>query len=117
MKRQSQEEPLPPEATGEYSTLTLGSSWGAVSLLFFVLAITSRQLVRLLPPELHGWNIMPPVAVLAVPPLSLVGLLLGVIGLKREGRRGLALLGTGLNGIVFLLSVALLLGFWWVRMR
>ena len=117
MKRQAQEEPLPPEATGEYATLKLGSSWGAASLLFFVLAIASRQLVRLLPPELQGWNIMPPIAVLAVPPLSLVGLLLGAIGLKREGRRGLALLGTGLNAVVLLLSLALLLGFWWVRMR
>ena len=97
--------------------MTVGSAWGIASLLFFIAAITARQLVRLLPSHLQGWNILPPAAVLAVPPLALIGLLLGLVGMRRRSRRTLALLGAALNGIVLVLAIALLVGFWWVRMR
>ena len=118
MSTRSPGEPPPVlDDASEYASLRLGSAWGVTSLLFFACSIGARQLVRLLPPHLQGWNIMPPMAVLVVPPLALAGLLAGLVGMRSKERRTLAQIGAALNGIVFLLSLALLLGFWWVRLR
>lgn len=110
-------DPPPIDDTSEYASLTLGSGWGISSMFFFVCAIGARQLVSWLPFNLQGWSSTPPMAVLAVPPLALVGLILGLVGLRRRKRRTLALLGATLNGIVLILAVALLAGFWWIRLR
>ena len=107
---ESLDDPPPIDQTSEYASLTLGSGWGVMSLLFFFFAIGARQLVRWLPPQLQGSSLMPPVAVLAVPPLALIGLVFGLMGLRRGKRRTLSLLGATLNGIVMILSIALLLG-------
>lgn len=118
MKRErSDDDTSPVESTGEYATIGLRSVWGSLSLLVFVAAVAARQLVRLLPSHLQGWGTMPPLAVTAVPPLALLGLLLGVVGLRRERRRTLALMGVLLNGIVLVATLLFLAGFWWVRLR
>lgn len=117
MPSERREDPPALDESSEYAAVTLGSVWGIASLLLFVCAISTRQLVRFLPPHQQGWNLLPPVAVLAVPPLALIGLVLGLVGLRRSRRRTLALLGAALNGVVLLLAIALLVGFWWVRLR
>ena len=70
----------------------------------------------MLPSSLQGWSIMPPLAVMVVPPLALLGLIAGLVGLRRGGRI-LATLGALLNGIVLVATLVFLLGFWWVRLR
>lgn len=115
--RGTEEDTSPVEPAGEYATITLRSVWGSVSLLLFVAAVGARQLVRLLPAHLQGWHIMPPLAVLAVPPLAVLGLVAGLVGLRRERRRTLAAVGTLLNAIVLVATLVFLAGFWWVRLR
>lgn len=115
--RRSDDDTSPVESTGEYATISLRSVWGSLSLLLFVAAVGARQLVRLLPGHLQGWGIMPPLAVMVVPPLALAGLLVGWVGLRRERRRTLAVLGVLLNGIVLVATLLFLAGFWWVRLR
>ena len=112
----SPDDTTPVEYSGEYSTITLRSAWGSLSLLFFLAAVGARQIVRLLPSSLQGWNVMPPLAVILVPPLALLGLLAGLVGLRRGGRI-LATLGALLNAIVLVATLVFLLGFWWVRLR
>lgn len=107
----------PPPGGGEYTTVSLGSVWGVASLLLFVAALTARQLLGLLPFQLQGYHLMPPLAVRLTPVLAVAGVLLGLIGLRRERRRSVALLGIGLNTIVVILSSLFLIGFWWVRLR
>lgn len=116
-RRRPEEDTSPIEPTGEYATVTLRSVWGSLSLLLFLTAVGARQLVRLLPPRLQGWHMMPPLAVLAVPPLALLGLLVGLVGLRRERRRTVPMLGTLLNAIVLAATLVFLAGFWWVRLR
>ncbi len=107
----------PPPPGGEYSTVSLGSAWGMISLACFAASMAANQLVSLLPPHLQGRYLLPPLVVRIIPALTLVGILLGVIGLRRERRRTLALLGIVLNGIVLVLVATFMIGFWWVRLR
>jgi hypothetical protein len=103
----------------EYSTVTLGSLWGVLSIACFGAALVTRQLVRwLLPPVQQGFHLSPPLAVRIVPVLALIGIVLGLIGLRRErNNRSLSLLGLALNGVTLLLVGAFAIGFWWVRFR
>ena len=107
------------EGGGEYSTVSLGSIWGVLSIGCFGAAIATRQMVRLfLPPHLRGFDLSPPLAIRLVPVLALIGVALGLIGLQRErNNRGLSLLGLALNSVTLLLIGAFAIGFWWVRLR
>lgn len=107
----------PPPGADEYSAVSLGSIWGIASLILFVAALTARQLLALLPLQMRGYHMMPPLAVSLTPALGLAGVMLGLVGMRRQNRRTVALLGLGLNAIVVLLSSIFLIGFWWVRLR
>ena len=107
----------PPPGTGEYSTVSLRSTWGIASLLLFAAALAVREILGLLPPRLQGHYLIPPLAVRLTPLLSLVGLLFGLIGLRRGARRTIALFGVGLNGIVLVLSTLFMVVLWWVWLR
>jgi hypothetical protein len=103
----------------EYSTISLDSVWGVLSIVCFAAALATRQLVRwLLPLPQQGFQLSPPLAVRIVPVLALIGIVLGLIGLRRERKnRSLSLLGLALNGVTLLLVGAFAIGFWWVRFR
>ena len=107
----------PPPGGDEYSAVSLGSIWGVASLVLFVSALSVRQLLGWLPPRLQGYYLMPPLAVRLTPALALVGILLALIGARRENRRTVALLGLGLNAVVVLVSSVFMAVFWWVWLR
>ncbi|MDX1630933.1 MAG: hypothetical protein R3234_03680 [Thermoanaerobaculia bacterium] len=100
----------PPE--DEYALVDLGGGPGLLSILFFVLALGSRFLVELIPVEMRPfpWNILLPG--LGVPVLAGIGLLLGLVGLRRASGRGFARVGVLLNSIAVLLSVLAILAFY-----
>lgn len=88
-----------------YDAVALPDLWGVFSLAFFLGAMTTRYLVRLLPPELQGWDRLPPNAVVAVPLLAAVGLTAALWGGRR--RSLLCRAGFYLNLSLLLLSAAL----------
>jgi hypothetical protein len=106
----SEAPPLPPG--GEYATISVGCVWGVASLLLFAASLMTRQLVGFLPPHLQGYYLMPPLVVRLTPLIALIGLLVGMIGVRRKTPRSLALLGAGLNVVVVLLSSLFFIGFW-----
>lgn len=99
----------PPE--DEYALVSLGGGPGLLSLVFFVLALGSRFLVDLLPPEMRPfpWGILLPG--LGVPVLSFLGLLFGLVGVRRASGRGFARMGILLNSIALVLSALAILAF------
>jgi len=107
----------PPPGGGEYSAVSLGSAWGIASLLLFVGALSTRQLLGLLPLRLQGHYMLPPLAVRLTPALAVVGVLFGLIGMRRESRRTVVLLGLSLNAIVVVLSLLFMMVLWWVWLR
>ena len=94
----------------------LGDYWGLVSLICFTGSLTTRYLVALLPPRLQGYQMMPPLAVVLVPILSLLGMLVGLLGSRRTRTYSTARVGFLLNLVVFSLSV-LWVGLIWVYLR
>jgi hypothetical protein len=88
-----------------------------ISLACFTASMAASRLVSLLPAHLQGRTMMPPLVIRIIPAITLAGILLGLIGLKRERQRTLSRLGIALNGIVLALVTAFMIGFWWVRLR
>jgi hypothetical protein len=97
---------------GAYDTISLFEYFGIASILLFLAAVASRQIVNLLPYRMQGYTMMPPLAVILVPCFSSCGLLLAFLGRKRGSA---ARFGLVANGIVFALSMLLVLAAWWWR--
>jgi uncharacterized membrane protein len=102
----------PPE--DEYAVVQVGGSLGVVSIAFFVLALGSRFLVELIPREWRPfpWRVLLPA--LGVPVLAGIGLLFGLLGLRRERGRGFARVGVFLNTVAIALSALAILAFFWI---
>ena len=96
--------PLPNYTEGEYGTLDLPDGWHVVSLACFALSLVARFLVKLLP---AGHYFFPRVLLpgIAVFTLAALGLLCGLLGLRKIRGRGLAKVGVFLNGVVLALAV------------
>jgi hypothetical protein len=106
-----------PDLDDEYQPVAISDYWGLISLLFFLAAMTTRFLVRLLPPGMRGYGTLPPLAAKAVPLLALVGILASLAGLRRKRQDVVARLGLLFNLVVFILGSLFLLAFWIIRMR
>ena len=94
-------------AEDDYEVIPLKVSWAALSILFFLLALPARDLLQLLPwrPQRPWiWPLVPPMVILG---LSFLGLLSGLLGLKFSDRRGMARIGTFLNGVVLAIVLAI----------
>lgn len=98
---------------GEYGALDLPDAWHALSLVLFTASLGARYLVRLLPLEGSYFTrvLLPPLTVFA---LAGVGLLCGLVGLRRPQGRGVARVGVFLNAIV--LALAALAAVWFFRL-
>ena len=97
---------------GEYDAVSFDISWAGLSIVFFLLNLPAPYLVRLQPwrpQEIWMWPLITPM-VLGL--ISLVGLICGLLGLRFSQSRGMARLGTLLNGVVVGLIFLL-----WVVMR
>lgn len=84
----------------EYEAVSLRPSWGAVSLIFFLLTLPAKTLLRLQPwrpAQLWMWPLVP---VVAIAVLSFLGLLAGLLGLRLSESRGMAKIGVLLNAVV-----------------
>lgn len=96
---------------GEYGALDLPDAWHVVSLALFVASLGARFLVRLLPLQGSFFTrvFLPGLVVFA---LAGLGLLCGLIGLRRPQGRDVAKVGVFLNAIVLgLAALATLLFF------
>jgi hypothetical protein len=97
--------PLPtPGSDDEYSAVETGAVVPLLSLIFFLLALSSRYLFDLLPPGLIRLPYPALLPALAVPVFSGLGLLLGLLGLRSTHGRGLARLALFVNAVALALS-------------
>ena len=95
----------------EYAPLDLGVGLHVVSLLFFCGALASRHLVALLPAEYQRFPTGIFLTALGVPAMSGVGLLVGLVGLRRRDGGGLAKIAVFLNATALVLSGLAILAF------
>lgn len=95
--------PLPHYTEGEYGSLDLPDAWHVASLACFAASLSARFLVRLLPAghTFFGRVFLPGLAVFA---LAGLGLVFGLLGLRKSRGRGLARVGVFLNATVLALS-------------
>jgi hypothetical protein len=104
---------------GEYGVVALPDAWHVLSLACFLAALGARFLAALLPRGFsHGWPpgwggflYRPLLTALLVPAFAGLGLLFGLLGLRRPESRSAARLALGLNGIVLALSALALLAY------
>ena len=104
----------PPLEDDEYAALDVSTGWPVLSLACFVGALGARFLVRLIPSEVVGWPwrlVLPTFGVLG---LSLLGLVFGLLGLRRIEHRGLARVGILLNAVGLLLGALAVAAFFWI---
>lgn len=103
--------PLPHYTEGEYGVLDLPAGWHVASLVCFAASLGSRFLVKLLPVghTYFGRVFLPGYGVFA---LAGLGLLLGLLGLRRPEARGLAKIGVFLNATVLVLGTLAVVAFY-----
>ena len=95
--------PLRHYTEGEYGALDLPDGWHVASLACFAASLAARFLVRLLPAghSYFGRIFLPGIAVFV---LAGLGLLCGLLGLRKARGRGLAKVGVFLNATVLALA-------------
>ncbi len=94
----------------EYEVVSLRLSWGALSLVLFLLTLPARFLLRLQPwrpAQIWLWPLVPVAAIAA---LSFLGLVAGLLGLRFSNRPGMAKIGALLNGVVLGCILLVVLG-------
>lgn len=90
----------------DYEVISLKISWASLSILFFLLTLPARDLLQLLawrPQRIWLWPLIPPLVIFG---LSLIGLLMGLLGLKLSAHKGIAKTGIFLNGVVAAIILA-----------
>jgi len=105
---------------GEYQVVSMRSSWGLFSILFALVAILGRPILKQVLVRSFGWMPMNPWSwPLAIASLSfgasVLGLACGLLGLRRG--RGLARFGVIANGTVLALLALMVLSFAYYRWR
>ncbi len=105
--------PLPHYTEGEYGALDLPDGWHVVSLAFFAASLGARFLVKLLPIASSFFSrvFLPGIAVFT---LAGLGLLCGLIGLRKAHGRGLAKVGVFLNATVLALTALAAAAFFYI---
>jgi hypothetical protein len=111
------ESPARPERDEAYAPLEAPDTLPVVSLLLFSIALGSRPLMRLLPPELrpYPWGVLLPV-VLALG-ASALGALLAALALRGVRRRGLARVALLVNLVVLGLTALAAAAMVWILRR
>jgi len=96
--------PLPHYTEGEYGALDMPAAWHVASLACFAASLGARFLVKLLPfgSLFFGRGSLSALAVLV---LAGLGLLFGLLGLRKPGGRGIARIGIFLNATVLVLGI------------
>lgn len=112
MSAPAPDDPLPLDE-GEYSVLRMPDAWHVVSLVFFVAALGARFLVAFLPSG-RGIFYRPILTAFSVPVLATVGLLFGLVGLRRPASRSVARIAVLLNLIVLGLSALAIAVFYYI---
>lgn len=103
----------PPFDEGEYAVLQVPHAWHVLSLVFFLAALGSRFVVRVLPMWRGIW-FRPVLTAYLVPVLAGIGLLFGLIALRNPATRGVARVAVFLNLIVLVLSALAIAVFFWI---
>lgn len=98
---------------GEYSVISLPDAWHVLSLVCFVAAMGARFLIALLP-QGRGFFYRPVLTAFSVPVIAGIGLLFGLLALRRPETRGTARIALALNGIVLGLSALALAAFFYI---
>ena len=95
--------PLPHYTEDEYGALDMPAFWHVASLACFAASLGSRFLVKLLPfgSPFFGRAFLSALAVLV---LAGLGLLFGLVGLRKPQGRGMARIGIFLNATVLVLG-------------
>jgi hypothetical protein len=112
MSAYTPDDPLPYDE-GEYSVLRMPDAWHVVSLVFFLAALGARFLVAFLPSG-RGIFYRPILTAFSVPVLATVGLLFGLVGLRRPASRSVARIAVLLNLIVLGLSALAIAVFYYI---
>lgn len=107
--------PLEPEEA--YAPVDAPEVWPLLSLLCFALALASKPLVRLLPPEWRPYPLFVLLPVAVSVGASLLGLLLAWIGWRRRPSAGLARLALLVNGVVLALAALAAAALVWIVRR
>jgi hypothetical protein len=91
----------------------VGSPGGfhVLSLLCFLAALGARFITPLLPSDLKALVYRPVLTAVLVPAFAALGLLCGLIALRKPETRSTAKIALGLNGVVLLLSALALWAF------
>jgi hypothetical protein len=97
----------------EYGALDLPDAWHVASLACFASSLGARFLVKLLPAasSYFGRALLPGLAVFA---LAGLGLVFGLLGLRRPQGRGLARMGVFLNATVLVLGGLAVAAFFYI---
>lgn len=107
------ESPFGPVFDGAYAPIGFGGApFGFLSVAFFAASLFARYLVGALAPDGMSFFRRAFVTALAVPILSGIGLLLGLLGSRLGRGRGLAKAGAWLNLVVVVLSLLALAAFY-----
>jgi hypothetical protein len=106
--------PVDPVPDDEYAALDVSTGWPVLSLVCFLGALGARFLVGLVPREVVGWPWRLVLPVLGVLGLSFLGLVFGLLGLRRVEHRGLARAGILLNAVGLVLGVLAVAAFFWI---
>ncbi len=102
----------------DYEVISLKISWAILSISCFLLTLPAKYLLHLLPwrPQpIWLWPLVPPVVILG---LSILGFVMGWIGVRFSQRRSLAKVGMFLNAVVLtIITFMILLWFYIVGSR
>jgi hypothetical protein len=112
MSAPAPDDPLPFDE-GEYSVLQTPDVWHVISLMFFAASLGARFLVAFLPSG-RGLFYRPILTAFSVPVLATVGLLFGLVGLRRPASRSVARIAVLLNLVVLALSAVAIAIFYYI---
>lgn len=104
------DDPLPLNE-GEYSVLEVPDAWHVLSLVFFAAALGARYLTTFLPSG-RGFFYRPVMTAFSVPLLASIGLIFGLIGMRRPDSRAVSRVAVFLNLIVLALSALAITAFY-----
>jgi hypothetical protein len=102
---------------GEYGVIRVPDAWHVLSLFFFLAALGARFLIFLIPVGLNQHVYRPLLVTIAVPVLSLLGLLFGLLGLRNPTNRSTARVALFLNGVTLVLGLLVMAAFYYILPR
>ena len=107
-------EQAPDPFGGEYAAVSTPDAWHVLSLLCFLAALGARFFIAIMPDDLRLYFHRPVLTALLVPAFAVVGILFGLLGLRKLETRSAARLALALNGVVLLLSAAAFAAFFYI---